>query len=222
MYNLKFHLILEYILYRCKHRICIHFEAWERKTWESKRFLVEHAKFLKTCNSFSYLQFLTVVPRKLFVARRVNSNHQVPFAYNVFGPRFWPLSLFSSRRISLIWQGKGGVRASKYESASSSRRRGTTSVLETGEEMAHSTELKRNSIVSEQCVPFRWNGCYLDTRETEKSCHHCSPTLMVTNNANLKKSFLLFLFFYFYFLPTFSFLFSFLFSFFFSERNIRA
>lgn len=61
------------------------------------------------------------------------------------------------------------------------------------EEMAHSTELKRNSIVSEQCVPFRWNGCYLDTRETEKLCLHCSPTLMVTNNARLKKFLLLFL-----------------------------
>lgn len=61
------------------------------------------------------------------------------------------------------------------------------------EEMAHSTELKRNSIVSEQCVPFRWNGCYLDTRETEKLCFHCSPTLMVTNNARLKKFLLLFL-----------------------------
>lgn len=59
--------------------------------------------------------------------------------------------------------------------------------------MAHSTELKRNSIVSEQCVPFRWNGCYLDTRETEKLCLHCSPTLMVTNNARLKKFLLLFL-----------------------------
>lgn len=99
---------------------------------------------------------------------------------------FWLLTLpiifvSPSWRISVIWQGKGGVRGQIWKRPRDGRR------WRVREEMAHSTELKRNSIVSEQCVPFRWNGCYLDTRETEKLCLHCSPTLMVTNNARLKK-----------------------------------
>lgn len=91
-----------------------------------------------------------------------------------------PLSLFSSWRITVIRRGKG----------SPARASANTGSWRTGRtwrrEMGHSTRLKRNSIVPEQCGPFHWNGRCLDTRETEVL--HCSSlrSSPATNNAAWK------------------------------------